>query len=76
MVYATAAFYATAASKPHAERGHIRVRSLDMKTSPSYHDDSFDKSQVVAVGTALPTLNMPASSLQNQVMVGFLQIFL
>ena len=57
-----------------AKRGHVRVSSLDFKTnnqqtSSQQQDETYDKSQVVAVGTALPTLNMPSSALQSQVMV-------
>lgn len=59
-----------------AKRGHVRVSSLDFKTNNQHHqpqpqqqDEMYDKSQVVAVGTALPTLNMPSSALQSQVMV-------
>ena len=58
-----------------AKRGHVRVSSLDFKTnnqqtsSQQPQDETYDKSQVVAVGTALPTLNMPSSALQSQVMV-------
>ena len=59
-----------------AKRGHVRVSSLDFKTNNQQtssqqqpQDETYDKSQVVAVGTALPTLNMPSSALQSQVMV-------
>ena len=59
-----------------AKRGHVRVSSLDFKTNnqqtssqQQQQDETYDKSQVVAVGTALPTLNMPSSALQSQVMV-------
>ena len=60
-----------------AKRGHVRVSSLDFKTNNQQtssqqqqpQDEMYDKSQVVAVGTALPTLNMPSSALQSQVMV-------
>lgn len=68
-----------------AKRGHVRVSSLDFKVNnqqqqqqphPQYqqqhqyqHEEVYDKSQVVAVGTPLPTLNMPPNVTQSQVMV-------
>ena len=72
--YITARYRALA-----AKRGHVRVSSLDFKTNNQQtssqqqqpQDETYDKSQVVAVGTALPTLNMPSSALQSQVMVSF-----
>lgn len=54
---------------PKSDRGHIRVSSLDFKNAPLHSEDTYDKSQVVAVGTALPTLSMPPNSTQAQVMV-------
>lgn len=62
-------YLAGSISKATSERGHIRGHSLDLKSSPSQQDDSCDKSQVVAVGTALPTLNLPSSAAQAQVVV-------
>ena len=45
------------------------MHSTDLKSNTSNQDDLYEKSQVVAVGTALPTLGIPVNSQQAQVVV-------
>ena len=59
----------TGTTKSGNERGHVRVHSTDLKSNTSNQDDLYEKSQVVAVGTALPTLGIPVNSQQAQVVV-------
>lgn len=63
----------TGTSRTGNERGHVRVHSSDLKSLSIQQDEMYEKSQVVAVGTALPTLGATAGSQQAQVVVSMTQ---
>ncbi|XP_055882628.1 protein MON2 homolog isoform X4 [Biomphalaria glabrata] len=53
----------------HANSGQLKVLNRTASMESQSAGDSVERSQVVAVGTALPTANLPAGSHQSQVML-------